>query len=239
MTTEDDELTPVSGWTDEEILRDDVRAAGALYAAATLEELGLIELVERLNELNQEKMLSIGAGEASNLLHEFWDKSYKRMPPKRRAAVFAGVFGATGDDGDGNEDFAGLFAQLVSALADGPPDAVGPAATALHENLASHTDASTSKAAAELRAAIAEIGVALSDMELRTAYSADDMWQLVENVLREWGTTADVEATRARASAGATILRHLAELADGSHPEDGPAVAAARQWVPAADPAAQ
>ncbi|MEO5842583.1 MAG: hypothetical protein ABIQ73_04130, partial [Acidimicrobiales bacterium] len=82
MTTRDDELTAISGWTDDEIAQDNVRAAGALYAAATLEQLAIIELVERLNELNQQKLLNIGAGEASNRLHEFWDKGYKRMPAK-------------------------------------------------------------------------------------------------------------------------------------------------------------
>ena len=87
MTSEDDGLTALSGWTDDEIRADDVRAAGVLYAAATLEELKLIELVEQLNELNQSKLLSIGAGEASNLLHVFWDRATSacRAAPPRGA----------------------------------------------------------------------------------------------------------------------------------------------------------
>jgi hypothetical protein len=235
MTTGNDELTPVSGWTDDEILQDGVRAAGVLYAAAILDELKLIELVERLNELNQQKMLSIGAGEASNLLHEFWDKGYKRMPPKRRAAVLARVLGTPGaaDDGESNDAFDGLFEALVSALSDGTPESVTAAAAALRDNLAEHTDESTTKAAVELRGTIAELGVVLSDMELRTAYSgAADMWQLVENVMAEFGGGPDVQRARTLATTGATILRTLPELADGGAASDE-VVAAAQQSMAA------
>ena len=226
MTTDDD-LSMLSGWTDDEILHDGVRATGVLYAAAALEELELIELVERLNELNQHKMLSIGAGPASNLLHEFWDSGYKRMPPKRRAALFARVLGTpAGDGAESNDAFAELFARLVAVLAEGPATEVAPAASALRDNLAEHVDESACKAAVELRTTIAAITEVLSDMELRRAYSADDMWQLVATVQTEWGGEHDVERVRARAAAGAAILHRLPELADGS--DAGDVAAAAR-----------
>src|SRR5436190_5183255 len=171
MTTEENGLTAVSGWTDDEIRADNVRAAGVLYAAAAYEELKLIELAEHHNELNQQKLLNIGAGEASNLLHVFWDKGYKRMPAKRRLAVLARVVGAPGaaDDAEVNDDFAGLLEDLASAIA-GSPDAVGAAASALQENLSEHTDEATTKAAVVLRDMIAELGLVLSDLELRTVF---------------------------------------------------------------------
>ena len=234
MTTRDDELTAISGWTDEEIAQDNVRAASALYAAATLEQLALIELVERLNERNQQKLLNIGAGEASNLLHEFWDKGYKRMPAKRRAAIFTQVFGSPAGDG-ANEAFPGLFDALVSALADGSDD-VAAAATVLSENLSEHTDEAAIKAAIELRAAYAELAVALSDLELRTAYKADDMWQVVQAVQREFGGGPDVQRTRTLATTGAQILGELERLTDG--PADAELVAAAEAWLAANDAAA-
>jgi hypothetical protein len=200
----DDELTQISGWTDDD--------AGVLYAASVLEELSLVELVERLNELNQNKMLSIGAGEASNLLHEFWDQGYKRMPAARRAAVYDGLFGA------GNAAFAGQLQMLTTALADdGDPAAVAPAAEALRANLAEHAAGDdTAKAATELRGALGEIGAVLSDVELRAAYGAGDMWELVENVTREFGGDADVQAVRERAVSGALILHRLPQLCEGA-----------------------
>jgi hypothetical protein len=235
MTSEADGLTAVSGWTDDEIHHDHVRAAGVLYAAATLEELKLIELVEHLNELNQQKMLSIGAGEASNLLHEFWDKGYKRMPAKRRAALLARVLGTPGAAGDAesNDDFAALFQNLVSALAEGPGDAVSAAAAELHANLAEHTDEATSNAAVELRDTLAEIEPVLSDLELRTAYRAGDMWEVVASVVTEisGGQGPDVQRTRTLALSGATILRALPELRDD--PATDEVVAAAKRWLPA------
>jgi hypothetical protein len=233
MTSADDGLTAISGWTDDEIRQDNVRAAGVLYAAATLEELKLIELVEHLNELNQNKMLSIGAGEASNLLHEFWDKGYKRMPAKRRAGHFARVLGTAGAAGDAesNDEFAELFESLVTALAEGPADTVGPAAAELHANLAEHTDEATSSAAVELRATFAEIEPVLTDLELRTAYRADDMWDVVEKVVQEisGGQGPDVQRTRTVAVSGATVLRALPELRD--EPASDEVVAAAKAWM--------
>jgi hypothetical protein len=229
MTTRDDELTAISGWTDDEIAQDNVRAASALYAAATLEQLALIELVERLNELNQEKMLNIGAGEASNLLHEFWDKGYKRMPAKRRAAIFTQVFGSPPGE-DANTDFADLFETLVSALADGSDD-VAAAATALNENLAATIDEAATKAAIELRATYAELAIALTDLELRTVYDlADDWWQVAERASAAMGGGPDVQRARTLATSGAMILRHLPALSAGDAPSDE-LTAAAKDWL--------
>jgi uncharacterized protein (UPF0147 family) len=196
VTQRDNELIEISGWTDDD--------AGVLYAAAVLEELALIELVERLNELNQNKMLSIGAGQASNLLHEFWDQGYKRMPPKRRAAVYESLFG---------EPFDGLLQTLATAVADdGSPGDVAAAAEAVRDHLAAHADETTAKAATELRGALGEIAAVLSDMELRSAYRADDMWQLVENVQLQFGGSADVQGVRTRAVEGAQLVHRLPEL---------------------------
>jgi len=199
MTKPDDELIEISGWTDDD--------AGVLYAAAVLEELALIELVERLNELNQNKMLSIGAGQASNLLHEFWDAGYKRMPAKRRAAVYANLFG---------ESFDGLLETLATAVADGSPEDVAAAAEPVRDHLATHADDTTAKAAAELRGALGQIGAVLSDVELRSAYAADDMWQLIENIQREFGGDADVQAVRTRAVEGAQLLHRLPQLCESA-----------------------
>ena len=235
MTSEENGLTAVSGWTDDEIRADDVRAAGVLYAAATYEQLKLIELAEHLNELNQQKLLNIGAGAASNLLHVFWDKGYKRMPAKRRAAVLARVVGAPGaaDDAEVNDAFSDLLEELASAIAEGSPEDVAAAATALHANLAEHTDEATTKAAVELRDTISEVGLVLSDLKLRTAFrTAEDMWQLVERFQDENGGGPDVERARTLASSGATILHALPELAGGEAASDD-VVAAAKQWLPA------
>lgn len=237
MTTEDDRLTAISSWTDDEIRADDVRAAGVLYAAATLEELKLIELTERLNELNQQKLLNIGAGEASNALHVFWDAAYKRMPPQRRLATYARVVGTSGaDDVETNDAFGVLFETLVTAIAEGPTDEVGPAATELHENVAEHTDEATTKAAVELRATFAELADVLSDIELRASFppqAAPDMWEFIEYVMRDWGSDpAGVQGARTLATSGATILRALPELREGAALSDE-VVAAAKQWLPA------
>jgi len=233
MNTRDDELTAISGWTDDEIAQNHLRAASVLYAAAALEELSLIELVERLNELNQNKMLSIGAGEASNLLHEFWDSGYKRMPARRRAAVLARVLGSPdGDQPDANDAFPALWLELVNAL-EVSSDDVAPAAAALSDNLAEYSDEKTAAAAVELRTTLRLVADVLSDMELRSAYKADDMWQVVDAVQREFGGGPDVERAQTLACNGALILGRLGELAGGK--TDPELVAAAEAWLAAND----
>jgi hypothetical protein len=240
VTIQDEELSAISGWTDEEIAQDGVRAASVLYAAATLEELELIELVERLNELNQNKLLSIGAGRASNLLHEFWDQGYKRMTARRRAALFARVLGPSVGPGtehaESNDAFGELWPRLVTSLADGSPEAAAQAASELRDNLAEHTDEAACAAATELRATLGEIAEVLSDMELRSAYRADDMWQVVAGVREQAGGGPDVQRARTRATAGATILRRLPELCAGAC--DDELEQAALHWLAASAPAA-
>jgi hypothetical protein len=234
MTTDDDALTAISSWTDDEIRADDVRAAGVLYAAATLEDLKLIELVEHLNELAQNKLLSIGIGRGADMLHAFWDQGYKRMPAKRRTAIFASVLGTPGaaDDVEQNDEFAELFERLVTAIAAG--DDAGAAATELHANLAEHTDEATTKAAVLLRGTFTELAEVMSDLELRTAYRSGDMWELAENVIDELsgGEGLDVQRARTLATSGATMLRALPELREGATPSDE-IVASAKQWLTA------
>jgi hypothetical protein len=231
MTTRDDELTAISGWTDDEIAADGVRAATALYMAATLEELALIGVVEHLNELNQEKMLSIGAGHASNLLHTFWDQGYKRTPAPRRLATFTRVLGTPAGE-DSNDAFPGLLANLASAIAEGSEDTAA-AAGALRENVAEHIDEAATKVAIEMRTTYADIREVLSDMELRTAYRpAEDMWEVVARIGEEFGGGLDVQRPRATATTGAAILRRVPELAAGEAP-GAELTAAAQEWLEA------
>jgi hypothetical protein len=146
--------------------------------------------------------------------------------------------GARGESGgESSGAFAVRFEALVRALAEGPPEAVAPAAATLRDDLAEQTGDDTAKAAAELRGTLGEIARVLSDMELLSAYRADDMWQLVERIQEEFDGGADVRQVRARAISGARILRGLPELGDDSD-VDEELVAAARKWLPASSPAA-
>ena len=232
MTTRDDELTAISGWTDDEIAQDNVRAASALYAAATLEQLALIELVERLNELNQEKLLNIGAGEASNLLHEFWDKGYKRMPAKRRAAIFTQVFGSPAGD-DANADFAGLFDALVSALADGS----GDVAARRHRAERRTSPSASTRPRRRPRSSCAPRTPSWpsrcrTSSCARCTTSPTTGGRSRERAGAAMGGGPDVQRARTLATSGAMILRHLPGAGAGDAPDDELA-AAAKDWLEA------
>lgn len=137
-----------------------------------------------------------------------------------------------GDAAHSNDAFAGLFGALVSSLAEGPPEAVARAAAELRADLATHTDDASSAAAGELRATLGAIATVLSDMELRSAFRADDMWQLVERLHEELGDDRDVQRARTLAATGALILRRLPELCVDPVVDDELAQAAAA-WLDA------
>ena len=72
-------------------------------------------------------------------------------------------------------------------------------------------------------------------MELRSAFDAGDMWELVENFQRQHGGGPDVARTRTLATSGAVVLRALGELCDGAVSDA--VVIAAKQWLAANAPA--
>ena len=239
MTT-DDALTSLSSWTDDEIAQDNVRATGVLYAAAALEELKLIELVDRLNELNQNKLLSIGAGEASNLLHEFWNNGFQppaAAPPRRALRARPRRAGRRGRRRRAQQRLPRPLLEprhgARRALRRGRPSgrrAARQPRRAHRRGRARRPPSSCARRSPTRRGAVGP----------RAANGLPRRRHVGARRERHAGAQRRRRARRAGHAdprdAGATILRALPQLCEDPAPSDE-VVAAAKQWLPANSPA--
>jgi len=206
---------------------EDLQAAAALYAAAQLEQLGILRVCDRLVELYLRGGLPVGgpAGITSQL-DSLWLGRAERLPDDERGDLFARVVGA---------GFEHLLGRLVQALAASSldEDAVAWAADELRAHVDSHVGEDERAAAALLTAQLADALAILSDAEILNAYGARDAWELTDQLARlELGAAPpDIDRRQTLAAAGAGVVAWLA----GDEPEVTEAVAdAARSWLAAA-----
>ena len=91
---------------------DEVEAAAAFYAASELEQLGLLQVCDRLVELHHRRGLPVGgAGDAAALLDAYWLGRAERMPDDARRELYARALGP---------GFEHLLGRLAAALAAHP-----------------------------------------------------------------------------------------------------------------------
>jgi hypothetical protein len=203
----------------------ELEAAAALYSAATLEQLEPFALVDRLVELWMRGGVPTGAtSSASRRLDRYWLHRAERLPDDERRAVYARVFG---------DEFDERWVTLLAAIAQSDADARDRAAD-VRGVLNASVDESVLLAAPPLIAHLREALEILDDPEIRNAYGAHDIWQLVETLARmQLGREFDVVRARTMAAAGTLVVGWLAEEVD-LVPE---AVAdAAAVWLSAAAP---
>jgi hypothetical protein len=219
-----------------EIQTNNLHAAQALYYGAMLEELRLWEVVEKMVELFQYGMLPLGRGEAGNRLYRRWRTSAERISEVERRNMYARVFGFPGGDvlqGNVNRDFQDLWLRFVSSISafvrqfkvdsllrsDIPvtvsQELVRKAGRDLAANLSLHTYGMAYSLATDIQAEVKEFISLLSDPEIKAAYGARDMWQVIDQVSTlELAGARNSIRYRTMANAGAIIIRWLANRAD-------------------------
>jgi len=222
--------------TDVEIQRENLHAAQAIYFAYMLEEMRLPQVVERIVELFRAGLLPLGRGKAGDYLYNYYKKSADRITEGERRDLYMRLFGAPGGNPNGNEpnrDFNELWLRFVSAvstfarqlsvdrlLRTNIPVAVSQeqvrkAGRDLAANLSLHGYGIAYFAATELQSMILEYRDKLSDPELRGAFGARDMWQVIDQVNANYlGGTRNTHRYRTQARAGAVIIRWLANHHD-------------------------
>jgi hypothetical protein len=189
---------------------DEVEAAASLYAAAQLEELGVLRVCDRLVELYLRGGLPVGSGaEAAALLDAYWLGRAERPDQDARAALYARTVGP---------GFDHLLGRLADALTDydaASRDAdIAWAAGELRSSIAAHVDEPAREAVALLHGQLADALAILSEPELLGAYGAQDPWRLVDHLSRlELGGTRDVARGQALAASGTNQLGGPADTA--------------------------
>lgn len=232
----DIQLPNLEEHADVEIVADNLRAMQALYFSASLEELKVFQVVDKLVELFHIGMLPLGRGKAGDILYNYWKKSVDRLTELERRNLYARAFGFPGGDaGQGmpNREFDNLWLRFISAVSNfvrqiyvddllrsNVPVAVSQeqvrkSGRDLAANLSLHGYGVAFFAAAELQKQLNEIITLLSDDEVKTAYGARDMWQVVDQVAAmELGGARNSIRYRTMANAGAIIVRWLEKKAN-------------------------
>jgi hypothetical protein len=222
--------------TDTEIAIANVKAMQALYFAAMLDEMKFFAVTDKLVEQFQNGMLPLGRGNAGDALYQYWKKSVNRISEPERRNLYARGFGFPGGDAavaTPNREFADLWLRFVSAvstyvrqvtvddlLRSNVPFAVSAeqvrkSGRDLAANLSLHGYGIAYFAATELQGQINDVIALLSDPEIKAAYGARDMWQVIEQVsIYELGGARNTVRYRTMATAGAIIIRWLATHAD-------------------------
>ena len=198
-----------------------------IYVAAQLERLNVFSVVDRLIELFQSGQLPIGNSVARRMLNDYWKKSSSRMTSMERRSAYSRALGI--DVGSApsvtpNREFNDLWARFVSAvsvfarlLPRGKPSIsaqlkVKKPARELAQNLSLHGYGIGYFAARELQTQINEMVMILSHLDIRSAYGAASMWQLIEQVAAsDLGGAVNTVRYRTTAMAGAIIIAWLAQ----------------------------
>jgi hypothetical protein len=218
---------------DVDIVEANLHAIQAIYFSYMLEEMRLFQVVDRIVELFRQGMLPLGRGKAGDYLFRYFKNASERITEGERRDLYMRAFGAPGGDPNGpmpNREFNELWLRFVSAvsnfarqltvekmLRNAVPMAISQeqvrkAARDLAANLSLHGYGIAYFAATELQQTIVEFRDLLQDQEVRTAFGARDMWQVIDQVNANYlGGPKNSQRYRTQARSGAVIIRWLAK----------------------------
>ena len=227
------------------IVKDNVRLMGPMICAAMFDELKAFEVVDKLVELFQHGMLTIGNGAAGKQLYKYWKDAPNRMSDAERRNFYAMTMGIPGGDSSGmvNREFNDLWLRFVSSVSSfvrqnevdrllraSLPSPIShqqirKAARDLAVNLSLHGYGMAYYAALDLQQQIKFMINLLSDKEVMANYGARDMWQVIDQVATlELGGAKTSSRYATLASCGAIITAWLADNADRIQRPVGPII---------------
>lgn len=216
---------------DAEIIEANLQAVQAIYFSYMLEELHLFQVVEQIVELFRSGMLPLGRGSAGDRLYKYFKSANERLTEVERRDLYMRAFGAPGGDPNAslpNREFNELWLRFLSAvssfarqltveklLRNAVPMAVSQEAVRksgrdLAANLSLHGYGIAYFAATELQESITFFRDLLQEPEIRGAFGARDMWQVIDQVNANYlGGPRNSQQYRTQAHAGAVIIRWL------------------------------
>jgi hypothetical protein len=222
----------------DDIVSDNIRAVAAIHMSSMFEAMKAYDVADRLVELYQTGSLPVSHADGRRLLYEYWRQAPDRMTAAERRSLYARTLGRPGGDvgddagGESNREFHDLWLRFVGSVselarqhaADFPPDSApgqnDRLAIDLHvvrvcaRDLASNVSAHGAKARVKAIAIDKHLRMSidlLSDQEIQTAYSARDLWQVVERVASlELGGSRSAVKYRTMAESGGTVFAWLA-----------------------------
>jgi hypothetical protein len=194
-----------------------VLAVGAIYAAYQLEQMQLFRVTDRIVEMFQQGTLPVGRT-SGNRLTKYWQAGPDRLTESERRALYVRTFGVGGDDQapQPNRDFNRLWMRFVSAVAETSRSRSREAdirqrGRDLAVNLSLHGYGVGYFAASRLQDHVTAAQRLLSMTDIRAAFGARDMWQVIDAVsTNELGGARNISRYRTLAVSGLEIIRWLA-----------------------------
>jgi hypothetical protein len=214
-----------------DVVPDNIRLMGPMVVAAMFDELKAFQVIDKLVELSQHGMLTIGSGDAGRLLYTYWKDAPNRMSEAERKNFYAMTLGIPGGESGGmvNREFNDLWLRFVASVssfvrqtevdkllrADLPgqisQQQVRKAARDLAVNLSLHGYGMAFYAALDLQDQIKTMIDLLSDKDILNAYGSRDMWQVIDQVATlELGGAKTSSRYRTLAKCGGIITAWLA-----------------------------
>ena len=215
---------------DIEIIAENLNAVQAIYFAYQLDEMRLFQVVERIVDLFRQGLLPLGRGDVGDFLFNYYKKAAERITEGERRDLYMRMFGAPGGNpsGEPNRDFNELWLRFISAvssfarqltvermLRNSVPmsvsqEQVRKAGRDLGANLSRNGYGIAYFAATELQQTIREFRDVLQDAEMRNAFGARDMWQVIDQVNSNYlGGARNTHRYRTQSRAGAVIIRWI------------------------------
>jgi hypothetical protein len=213
-----------------EIVKDNLNAMQAIYFSSMLEELRLYQVADKLVEMFNAGVLPFGKGKGGDLIFDYWRKSNERFTEVERLNLYARCFGFPGGEPmqSPNREFNDLWLRFVSAVssyfrqstvdnllratipAPITQEGLRKAGRDLAANLSLYGYGVAYFAATSLQDQIKDIIEILQTDDVKGAYGARDMWQVVDQVASlELGGARNTVRYRTMAQTGATIVRWL------------------------------
>jgi hypothetical protein len=217
--------------TDYKIQEKNVRLMGVMICSAMFEELKVFQVVDKIAEMAQNLTLTVVGGDAAKILYKHWRETSLRMSEPERRSFYALTLGIPGGEirGAVNREFNDLWIRFVSSvsslvrqktvdfvLRQTIPSAIGQqqvrkAARDLAQNLSAHGYGMAFEGALELKAEIKKQIQLLDSKEIKEAFGAHDMWQVIDQVATlELGGARNTARYSTLASCGAIITAWLA-----------------------------
>lgn len=230
-----------------DIESEHVLATGVIYAAFQLEQLLLFRVTDRIVDMFQQGALSLGRT-AGDRMMKYVRAAPDRMSEAERRSLYARTFGLGGDaqGPQSNRDFDRLWSRFVSAVAAQTTKGKSASAAQIRKtgrdlavNLSLHGYGIGYFAATRLREHTTASVSLLSLPEIRAAFGARDLWQVIDIVsTNELGGARNVVRYRTLATSGLEIIRWLAGLAGAGarskgRPSDAALLKACEAWLAA------
>ncbi len=238
------DLPDLEDVADNDIVAENVKLMGPMIVSAMFDELKAYQVIDVLVERFQDGSLAISSGKAGELLYQYWREAPNRMSEMERRTFYATTMGMPGGNEGNfvNREFNDLWLRFVSSVSEfvrqnevdkllrttlpSPVShqQVRKSARDLASNLSLHGYGMAYYAALELQEQIKFMIKLLGDKEIKSAYGARDMWQVIDQVAAlELGGAKTSSRYRTLATCGAIITRWLSDNCDQDQRRQWPA----------------